>query len=447
MIPHNHPGSNIVLALFTSLGLAGSSISALSANVLFFSEYVEGSSLNKALEIFNSGASAEDLAAGAYDVQIFVNGSLTPTATIALAGTVAAGDVYVVALDGADAAILAQADSVTNSLNFNGDDAIVLRKNTVVIDAIGQVGFDPGSEWGAGLTSTADNTLRRKSSVTAGDADASDAFDPADQWDGYATDTFDGLGSHATTTAKGFAITRTVTNTVVVSWPGDDGTNWLLEASTNLSAGGGGWTPVQPPFQTNAGTLFFTDTPSLAHRFYRLHRPSGQSSNVLFFSEYVEGSSLNKALEIFNSGDSAEDLAAGAYDVQIFVNGSLTPTATNALSGTVAAGDVYVVASTGANAAILEQADWVTASLNFNGDDTIVLRKNGVVIDAIGQIGFDPGSEWGAGLTSTADNTLRRKSSVTTGDADANDPFDPADQWDGYAQDTFDGLGSHSLGP
>ena len=47
------------------------------------------------------------------------------------------------------------------------------------------------------LTSTADNTLRRKSTVSAGDSNGSDAFDPATEWDGYATDTFDGLGTHA----------------------------------------------------------------------------------------------------------------------------------------------------------------------------------------------------------------------------------------------------------
>jgi hypothetical protein len=42
-----------------------------------------------------------------------------------------------------------------------------------------------------------DNTLRRKSTIVAGDTNAGDAFDPSLQWDGFATDTFDGLGSHA----------------------------------------------------------------------------------------------------------------------------------------------------------------------------------------------------------------------------------------------------------
>jgi predicted extracellular nuclease len=67
-----------------------------------------------------------------------------------------------------------------------------------VIDSIGQIGVDPGTEWGTGLTSTADNTLRRKASVEAGDPNTGDAFDPAVEWDGFATDTFDGLGAHGT---------------------------------------------------------------------------------------------------------------------------------------------------------------------------------------------------------------------------------------------------------
>ena len=46
------------------------------------------------------------------------------------------------------------------------------------------------------LTSTADNTLRRKATVSAGDTDPADAFDPAAEWDGFANDTFDGFGAH-----------------------------------------------------------------------------------------------------------------------------------------------------------------------------------------------------------------------------------------------------------
>ncbi len=72
---------------------------------------------------------------------------------------------------------------------FNGNDAVVLRKGTTVIDVIGQIGFDPGTEWGSGLTSTADNTLAAKINCNAGDVIGSDAFDPSLEWDGFATDT------------------------------------------------------------------------------------------------------------------------------------------------------------------------------------------------------------------------------------------------------------------
>ena len=164
---------------------------------LFISEYIEGTSNNKAIEIYNGTGAAINLAAGGYNIQMFFNGSATAGLTINLTGTVAAGDVYVLAQSAANAAILAQADQTNGSGWFNGDDAVVLRKGTVVIDVVGQIGFDPGSEWGTGLASTADNTLRRKASVCAGDPNGSDAFDPAPQWDGFATDTFGGLGSHA----------------------------------------------------------------------------------------------------------------------------------------------------------------------------------------------------------------------------------------------------------
>ncbi|UCD09617.1 MAG: lamin tail domain-containing protein [Dehalococcoidales bacterium] len=166
------------------------------ATDLFFSEYVEGNSLNRALEIFNGTGGDIDLGANGYKVEIYFNGSSSPGATIALTGIVANGDVFVLADGGADAAILSEADQLSSSTVFNGNDAVVLMKGAVVIDAIGQVGFDPGSQWGSGDASTQDNTIRRKAGICSGDVDSSDPFDPALEWDGFATNTFDGLGIH-----------------------------------------------------------------------------------------------------------------------------------------------------------------------------------------------------------------------------------------------------------
>ena len=175
---------------------------------------------------------------------------------------------------------------------------------------------------------------------------------------------------------------------------------------------------------------------------------SAATSDV-FFSEYIEGSSNNKALEIFNGTGGPVDLAAGGYQVEMYFNGSAAAGLTIPLTGTVTDGDVYVVAQASANATILAQADQTNGSGWFNGDDAIVLRKGGAggpVVDAIGQVGLDPGTEWGTGLTTTADNTLRRKASISAGDTNPADAFDPAVEWDGFATDTFDGLGSHTIG-
>jgi len=162
----------------------------------------------------------------------------------------------------------------------------------------------------------------------------------------------------------------------------------------------------------------------------------------LFFSEYVEGSSYNKAQEIFNGSGQPVDLST--YQVTVSFNGGASEKSLN-LSGTLAPGDVYVLAHGRASSAILAVAD-VTNDfvINFNGDDAVILKKNGVIIDVIGKIGEDPGSYWGSGSVTTKDHTLRRKMNVTHGDANGDDAFDPATEWDGYAKDTFDGLGFHT---
>lgn len=160
---------------------------------LLISEYVEGSSNNKAVEIYNGTGSPVDLAAGGYAVQMYFNGNTAVGTTVNLTGTVAPGDVFVLAQSSANAAILAVADQTSNASFFNGDDAITLTKSGATVDSFGQIGVDPGTEWTGG---GADDTLRRKSTVCAGDADPSDAFDATVQWDAFATNEVSDLGQH-----------------------------------------------------------------------------------------------------------------------------------------------------------------------------------------------------------------------------------------------------------
>ncbi len=159
----------------------------------------------------------------------------------------------------------------------------------------------------------------------------------------------------------------------------------------------------------------------------------------LYFSEYIEGSSNNKALEIANT--TGADIDLSSYEVQMFFNGNTTAGLTIALSGTVENDNVFVLANSNATTDILNVADQTNGAGWFNGDDAIVLLNGGVIVDSIGQIGVDPGSEWGAGDTSTQNNTLRRIEPVTEGDPNASDAFDPLEEWEGFAQNSFEDLG------
>ncbi len=170
-----------------------------------------------------------------------------------------------------------------------------------------------------------------------------------------------------------------------------------------------------------------------------------ETDGGLFFSEYIEGASNNKALEIYNPTGTAVDLAGEGYRIEMYFNGAVAPGLTINLMGTVAARGVFVLAHSGADAAILAVADQTSGANFFNGDDALVLKKGEEIVDVIGQIGVDPGAEWGTGDQSTADNTLVRKCSVATGDKVANDVFDPAIEWDGHPVNTVGFLGSHTV--
>ncbi|MBN1465245.1 ExeM/NucH family extracellular endonuclease [candidate division KSB1 bacterium] len=159
----------------------------------------------------------------------------------------------------------------------------------------------------------------------------------------------------------------------------------------------------------------------------------------LFISEYVEGSGFNKALELYNGTGSPIDLSG--YTLERYTNGAAEVSSSLSLAGILEHEDVWVVAHSSADLLLIEVADITNGSvLGYNGDDAIALRRGETLIDIIGIIGQDPGTEWGSDLLSTADNTLRRSPTVCSGNA----VFSLETEWSGYAVDTFDGIGVHS---
>jgi len=82
----------------------------------------------------------------------------------------------------------------------------------VIIDVIGQIGVNPGTQWSNNGVSTLDSTLRRKSNITSGDTNGGDVFDPSLEWISFPNDTVSGLGSHSIASSNGTVVTLTLTD-------------------------------------------------------------------------------------------------------------------------------------------------------------------------------------------------------------------------------------------
>lgn len=171
----------------------------------------------------------------------------------------------------------------------------------------------------------------------------------------------------------------------------------------------------------------------------------------LFISEYAEGSSNNKYVEIFNGTGAPVDLSG--YNTHRISNGGDWDENVYPLSGILEDGDVYVIANSNADPYILDRADETSALTFYNGDDAVGLSKNDgeswTIIDGIGEDGPDPGSGWDvAGVpNATSEHTLIRKPDVCAPNADwaSSAGTDAANsEWIVEGQDYWNNLGFHN---
>lgn len=173
---------------------------------LIISEYGEGTSNNKYIEIFNGTGSDINLAN--YRIWRVSNGGIWPEAIISLTGTLSNGNTYIIANNSANPIILAAENLVSGVVSWNGNDAVGLAKDDgtgtfILIDSVGTDGTDPGIGWDvAGTTNaTRDYTLVRKNNICSPNTnwiDSSGTTMDNSEWIVLASDDWSDLGTHAT---------------------------------------------------------------------------------------------------------------------------------------------------------------------------------------------------------------------------------------------------------
>ena len=201
----------------------------------------------------------------------------------------------------------------------------------------------------------------------------------------------------------------------------------------------GNWLGSNTTLQAPAGCLFNPSDCSSGPG-----NGGGGDCAELFISEYVEGSSFEKYIEIYNPTPNPVDLAM--YELRLYSNGAASPSTISNLGqgGVLQSGAVAVFKNSQATADGV-----VIGAVNHNGDDAFELFNLATqsTADIFGVLGNDPGSAWTAPGYSTANMTLRRIASVKQGvtvnptgtGAGAFTTLDT--EWEAFPINTVDGLG------
>ena len=154
------------------------------------------------------------------------------------------------------------------------------------------------------------------------------------------------------------------------------------------------------------------------------------TTNELFISEYIEGSSNNKAIEIANF--SGETINLNSYSLARNINSGTSWGEMLQLEGQITNGDVHVVSRGNADEEILNNSDQLSSAdaISFNGDDPVGLFKNNNLIDIFGYFN---------GENNYSNSTYVRSESIVN----PNINFD-IEEWIFYPNNTFEFIGFHN---
>ncbi|MDG1741142.1 MAG: lamin tail domain-containing protein, partial [Crocinitomicaceae bacterium] len=344
-------------------------ISFSQATDLFISEYSEGSSNNKYVEIFNGTGASVDLSN--YQIWRITNGGSWPEATTSMSGTLNDGDVFVVYNGSSDPTIIASGDLSSGVVVWNGDDAVGLAKDIsgtmTLIDAVGEDGIDPGSGWSlAGTTNaTKDKTIVRKPDICSPNTNwttSAGTNTTNSEWTVYPQNTWSYIGSHSSNCSSSSATTPSAPTISSIE-------NGAGEVTINFTAGADGGAAITDyEYSIDNGSNFtsmattsspYTITGLTNGTDYNIQIRAvnsegvGTASNTSIGSPYVNEYSItsfnSSVTETFNSlsnSSTSSSLPAGIYLSEQGDNANSTYSIGTGSSGT---GDTYSFGLSGDN--------------------------------------------------------------------------------------------------
>ena len=154
------------------------------------------------------------------------------------------------------------------------------------------------------------------------------------------------------------------------------------------------------------------------------------TTNELFISEYIEGSSNNKAIEIANF--TGETVNLNSYSLARNINSDANWGEMLQLEGQITNGDVHVISKGNADQQILNNSDQLSSAdaMSFNGDDPVGLFKDNNLIDVFGYFN---------GENNYANSTYVRNESIIN----PNVNFD-INEWTFFPNNSFEFVGFHN---
>lgn len=356
------------IQLFAALILGLVSFSTAQAQ-LYFSEYAEGSSYNKCVEIYHCGDATLDLTDWEY--HSYQNGSTTAGYIIALDGiqsSLAPGEILVICNPGAvtnSSLTISNVDLFSNSIQFNGNDAVALY-----------------------------NAATGTYSDIFGDASSTSNFAKDDTW------------------------RRSCDVVTANTFPGSNSTtNWDNSPAKDDLSGFGTFSGCESCPMADGGE---------GCEFVR-----GDESCPMI-TGYLEGTGFNKCIEITNPTCDTICLSNIRYKAFHNGADSANPTYQRTLGDFkdfLLPGETFVICHPDADSVTLLVADTTWTGIQHNGDDALALWNinTGSYCDIFGTIGEDPGTQWidtcGPGDTlRTANTNLQRQDNLCSGDAVTSNP-------------------------